>query len=286
MKLTSLSLTTNNAPAPKLKNLFRLLLIASIVLGGIAASAQSNLVYVVTMQQQFGTVDLSSGVFQPIGPPTPEPVANLVWGPGGALYTITVSGNLDTINPLTGVVTVVGATGLGYNAFDLVGVNGKLYATDFSNSIYSVDPTSGLATLVGPTGMPADPAVPFSVNGDGTINLCDESLYSYAGKLYGTFDAFMLDPNTLTDTTVVGANLYQIDPTTGSTTVVGPTQMNIGATVDMAGTFYAFHLMQSGPVLSSQVETLDLSTGKTTFVINVDPAAGAIFGVAPVRGRR
>jgi hypothetical protein len=58
--------------------------------------------------------------------------------------------------------------------FDLAGVNGKLYLTDFSNNLYSVNPNTGTATMIGPTGMPPDPHVPFTVNPDGTINLCDE----------------------------------------------------------------------------------------------------------------
>ena len=47
--------------------------------------------YVVTGYQQFGTIDLKTGVFHQIGPPTPEGQSNLVPGPEGRLYSLTYS---------------------------------------------------------------------------------------------------------------------------------------------------------------------------------------------------
>jgi hypothetical protein len=166
-------------------------LIASLTLILFAASASAEpLVYVVTSNNQFGTIDLATGAFHPIGAPTPEGQSNLVWGPDGSLLSLTYSGNLEKINPATGGTTVIGATGLGSNAFDLAEVRGKLYATDFSNNIYSVDPKTGAAHFLRATGLPPDPNIPFSTNPDGTVNLCDESLYGVHGKLYATFDSF------------------------------------------------------------------------------------------------
>lgn len=264
-----------------------LVLAASLL---VATASAQNQVYVVTSNQQFGTVDLSNGAFHQIGANTPEGQANLVWGPQGVLYSLTFSGNLEKIDPATGAATVVGPTGLGFNAFDLGGVRGNLYATDFGNNIYSVDPNTGAASLLAATGMPADPAIPFTFNADGTMNLCDETLYGLSGQLYATFDAFTLDPGTLAVTPTVAAGLYRIDPATGAATFIAPTDMNLGSTVATSSGFYAFKWITTaftefGPQPQSEITKLNLVTGQTSVIGLVDPAAGGITGAAPVRVR-
>lgn len=265
----------------------------ALLLGAGSASAQRS-VYVVTVFQQFGTVDLGTGAFHQIGASTPEPDANLVWGPDGFLRSITASGNLVKINPVTGETTVIGQTGLGFNAFDLAEVRGKLYLTDFSNNIYSVDPQTGAATLLGATGMPPDPTVPFTLNPDGTFNLCDETFYGIHGKLYASFDSFAVDPNPgdpnyLAITTHVAPALYEIDPSTGIASRVGATDLGLGASFEMDGRVFAFKSVVTGfadgfPEGLNQLFTLDLETGATRFLQNIDLAAGPISGAAPVRG--
>lgn len=250
----------------------------------IPASAQQ--VYVVTSNQQFGTVNLGNGAFQQIGSITPEGQANLVWGRGGILYSLTYSGNLEKIDPATGDTTVIGPTGLGFNAFELATARGRLYATDFSNNIYLVNPQTGAATLLAATGMPPDPAIPFTFNSDGSINLCDETLYGIGDQLYATFDAFTLDPVSLTVHSTVPPALYRIDPSTGAATVVAPTDLNIGATVRAFGTTYAFKwdttgFTDFGPQVQSEIAVFNLQNGQTGFVTLVDAAAGGITGVAP-----
>jgi hypothetical protein len=262
-----------------------------LVATGVAEGPAQRFVYVVTSNQQFGTVNLDTGAFAQIGPNTPEGQANLVWGQDGSLFSLTYSGNLEAINPVTGVTTVVGQTGLYFNAFDLAGVQGQLYATDFANNIYSVDPRTGAAALIRATGIPPDPSIPFTVNNDGTINLCDESFYGVAGRLFATFDAFTLDPVTLAKTPVVSPTIYEIDPRTGVATLVAPTALNVGATVEMAGRFYGFQWMatgftEAGPQIVSELVTLDLSNGIDQPRLQIDQAAGGITGAAPVRGGR
>jgi len=257
----------------------------------LVVSAAAQQVYVVTSNQQFGAVDLASGAFHQIGPLTPEGQANLVWGPQGVLYSLTYSGNLEKIDPATGATTVVGPTGLGFNAFDLAGVRGQLYVTDFSNNIYSVNARTGAATLLAATGIPADPAVPFTFNNDGTMNLCDEAFYGVGGKLYAIFDAFTLDPATLAVNLTVQPGLYQIDPLSGLASYIAPTDPDLGALVQVNGGVYAFRWLffgfgDFGPIPQSQVARLDLATGQTSVVSNVDPAAGGITGAAPFLGRR
>lgn len=272
------------------KRVTQLALVLSLAAGLLGASASAQpLVYVVTLSQQFGTVDLATGAFRAIGAPTPEGLANLVWGPDGSLLSISVSGNLVKIDPATGETTVIGQTGLSFNAFDLAEVRGKLYLTDFSNNLYSVDPETGAATFLRATGIPPDPTIPFTWDGD-NLNLCDESLYGVDGKLYATFDSFAVNQNNLAIDTKVAPSLYQIDPSTGAATPVGATDLHLGASVEVNGKFYAFRLVLTGfvdgfPQAYSQLVRLDRATGKTTFVRNIDPAAGPIFGAAPVRRR-
>jgi hypothetical protein len=140
--------------------------------------------------------------------------------------------------------------------------------------------------------MPADPEAPFTTNPNGTLNLCDQTFYSDGGSLYVTFDAFNIDPATLVidkdpADASVGPALYRINPSTGAATLVGPTYFQLGATVAQGGRFYAFRLSATGfaggaPIAFSELYTLDLATGQPQFLRTIDPAAGTIFGAAPV----
>jgi hypothetical protein len=255
----------------------------------IPANAGST-VYVVTLNAvnfstQFGVVDLASGSFHAIGGATPEQQESLVWGPNGLLYTLgSASGNLETINPATGVTTVVGPTGLPSLApgvssvFSLADLNGKLYLTDHGANFYSVNPITGAATLIGPTGMPPDPAVPGSLNPDGTLNFCDQIFNAVGGKLYGTFDSYTFNPVSGTVASVVTPpNLWRINPSTGLASLIGSTNLNLDGGVELNGKFYAFY----EPNVTSQLVTLDLASGNTTFLENINPNAGLIFGAAP-----
>jgi hypothetical protein len=280
-----------------LRRVMQLSIVVSLVLIFLASAASAApLVYVVTGTQQFGTVDLNTGQFTPIGNGTPDALSNLVWLKGN-LFTVTISGpnigSLARINPSTGEERVIGQTGLGFNIFDLGEARGKLFATDLSNNIYSVDPESGVATIIRATGIPPDPNVPLTFNSDGTFNLCDEGLYSVGGKLFATFDSFAIDPNQTPPTrpheNVLPA-LYQIDPSTGEATPVASTDWQLTAIVDVQGKFYgfrgvidAFDFTFDFPIGHAEVVRLDLSTGQTTKVSNVDPSIGPIFGAAPVR---
>lgn len=253
-----------------------------------AAGVAQNLIYVVDYNNQFGTVDLSTGAFTQIGAPTPEPLGGLVWV-HGSLLSLSVFGNLDKIDPLTGNVTVIGQTGLGSNANQLATLDGRLYATDVSNNLYAVDPGTGVATLIGATGIPPVTHAPFTFNADGTLNLFDESLYASGGKLYATFDAFKVDPITLAVTPWVNAALYEIDPSTGEAKLIGPTLLGMGGAVVAHGKFYGIESAIVGfdqygnPLVQDQLYAIDLSSGAVEFVKNLDSGEGAIFGAAPVR---
>ena len=155
-------------------------------------------------------------------------------------------------------------------------LGGSFYATDFANNLYSVDPATGAATLIGPTGMPAVTVAPFSQNPDGTFNVFSENFVSAHGRLYANFATATTDFVTVTP--VIPGALYQIDPSTGRATWIAPTDPNITAMVNVNDTVYAFD------VYTNQVLTLDLTTGQTAPVSDVDPAVmHLIAGATPAR---
>jgi hypothetical protein len=278
--------------------------LASIVLLALAwftASASAEpFVYVVTLSQQFGTIDLANGSFHAIGNPTPDIMADLVWGPDGFLYSLTTSGNdigsLAKINPTTGkIMGKTKPTGLSYNVFSLGAVGGNLYITDLSNNIYSLNPVTGAATLIKASGVPPDPNIPFTFNNDGTFNLCDEGFYGIGGELYATFDSFAIDVNstipTIADLFVPPA-LYRIDPATGSATYVAETSPQLTALVQVNGQTYAFKGVLDGfdhtfnfPIVHNQLVTFDLATGEIKTLTDVDPSIGVVFGATPIKSR-
>jgi len=135
---------------------------------------------------------------------------------------------------------------------------------------------TGAATIIGPTGIPPLPFTLLASNPDGTFNVYDQALFNANGKLYATFDAITVNSTTLeVGTVVIPGSLYQIDPTTGIATLIGPTDLGLGAVADVNGTFYAF---KNG---ASQLVTLDLANGRTSVVTDFDPAAGIISGASP-----
>jgi hypothetical protein len=259
----------------------KLIVLLAPLLFTVSARADS-FAYVVTDSDQFGTLNLSTGAFHQIGADTPGQQFNLVPGPNGSLFSLTLSGNLESINTATGVTTVFGATGLGaYNVGSLAEVGGTLYATDGSNNLYTVSVTTGAAHLIGPTGIPAFATPPA---------LSDESLYGVGGKLYATFDNFKLPLSS--PVLITPPALYQINTSTGVAAEVGPTRLNLSASVDANGTFYVFKkgladatCVGPAPVpCRSDAEefTLNLANGNTSFVTDVSPGATAIYGASPV----
>jgi hypothetical protein len=252
-----------------------------------ASASHSLLVYVITGNLQFGVLELHSGAFLPIGPDLPPDIGGgLVPGRGKSLLSLAFSGNLVAIDPVKGTTSVVGRTGLGdcstptspcgSNSANAIGrLDGSLYATDFANNLYSVDSQSGAAKLIGPTGMPAVPFIPLSTSPTGT-NVLNESLFSARGKLYANFAAGVLHPGG-PPTIVIPPALYQINPKTGQAKWIAPTDFGLTSIVTVNGTVYAFK------AATGQVVTLDVATGQTSAVSDLDPAARLIGGATPAR---
>jgi hypothetical protein len=83
----------------------------------------------------------------------------------------------------------------------------------------------------------------------------------------------------------VSPALYQIDPTTGVATQIGPTYLYLDASIKLDGTLYAFLAQLTGfpggfPAAFTELEKVDVTTGAVTFLRVVDVSAGVIFGAS------
>lgn len=263
----------------------KIVLALTLALSTAAAKADST-VYVLSGSGQFGTMNLATGSFTPIGPGISVGTGGLVQGPGGNLLSLGFNGDLNSINPSTGALSVIHATGLGdcslptspcgSNSANIIGKAGSnIYATDFANNLYSVNPTTGVATLIGATGIPGLPFIPLSpVPGDpdGSFYFYDESLFDYGGNLYANFDTGIFDPTTFTPTPLIDAELYKINTLTGLATAITPTAFGLSTITNVNGTVFGFD------DATGQVLNLNMTDGSTTFVSDTDPAVGLVGG--------
>ena len=118
-------------------------------------AAAGPLAYAVNFVGQFGSIDISSGVFTPIGPGTPNGIDGIGGVPGGPFYGVdAATGHLLSIGT-NGSITDVGDTGTGGN-FGPTGIsinssltNGTLYGLDFQDRLVSLNPSTGAATILG-----------------------------------------------------------------------------------------------------------------------------------------
>ena len=83
--------------------------VLAALLCGLAASAFAGpLVYVIGNNDEgigrLGTVDVSTGAFQQIGPTAPVGTEGLALGPNGSLFTVAFSGDLYSISPTSGCI--------------------------------------------------------------------------------------------------------------------------------------------------------------------------------------
>lgn len=268
----------------------QLLIAATCLTCSITVGSASSFFYIVTGSPtgsgQFGRLDGTTGSFTQIGGNIPG-TQGLVATANGSLLTLTFAGDLARINPTTGAFTVIGPTGLSdcsvpgvspcgpHSSYSIAAVGGQTYLTDFSGNLYTVNVATGAAKPATATGIPPVPFTPgVPIDADGSFGITDQGLFAANGKLYSTFDVGIFNPTTHHLTSVVEPALYEIDPVTGKTTVIGATASTIGAVTVDDGAYYAFDDLQS------KILTLDLKTGDTTFASNFDPAIGIITGAS------
>ncbi len=208
-----------------------------------AVMADGLIAYEATGSNNFGTVDLNTGVYTQIGN-----MGLTLSGLGvanGALYGGGYySSTLYSVNPTSGALTAVGTGSIAY------GLTGStltgLYALDTSGAnLYSINPSTGATTLIGPTGI---------------------SFTDYSG--------FSTNSSTLYLTTLT--SLYTLNTNTGAATLVGSTGAGIGALVTENGILYG------GVESPLSVNTVNPATGALTFVASASGTYGNFWGLAPV----
>jgi len=272
-------------------------MLAALALAQPAPSGTNPLVYVLTNNPQtgaagFGAAHLGSGAFVPIGTTLPPDLGHaLAPARGGSLLSLAYSGKLYSINPHSGAASVVGLTGLGDcttpaspcgpNSANTLGMlDGRYYALDFSQNLYALDPATGATKLIGPTGIPPITFVPLTIDpSNAKLNVYEENLFTFRGKLYANFDTGQIDLSNGSETAVISPALYEIDPETGKAKTIAPTQVGLLTVVNVNGIVYAFDAPNDRFVL------LDPETGRTKVVSNLDPSAGLVCGATPVPAR-
>lgn len=211
--------------------------VVALIAAAISAPARADITtYVGGGSGAFGTINLNTGAFTPIGPSFGFVPAGLV-SYNGLLYATSydANGTLYSVNPITGSLTSLGNSGIFY--FGGIGATTSgIYRLDQSSNLYSINPANGKATLVGPTGAPVGPSW--------------RDLSSGGSQLYfGN-----------------GPDLFLINTTTGAARLVGafggPSQ--IGAMVYENGILYG---ADQGRGL---IVTINVVTGLAT------PIAGAV----------
>jgi len=193
---------------------------AFLLAGGTVTLSAGTIVYEDTSSSQFGTINLSSGVFSQIG--SLSQVNTGLGVSGNGLYTGAFNtGNLFEIDPGTGALTMIGSSSINY--LDTGSTTSGLYAIGGANSagaalsLFSINPTTGASTLIGALGLSISTTVADSFG-----------LSTGSGALY-----FSFGPSFSSDT------LYTLDTTTGSATAVGAIGLEaVSASVLSGGTLW------------------------------------------------
>jgi hypothetical protein len=215
------------------------------VLASAGAVMADNIAYEATGSDNFGTVNLNTGVYTQIGN-----MGQLLSGLGvanGAIYGGVEGGStLYRVNTANGALTAIGSGNMNY--WDTGSTLSGLYALGTDGYLYSINPSTGATTSIGSIG--------FSKGAVGTIGLSTNS-----GTLYLT----------------VNANLYTLNTATGAATLVGNTSTSgIGALVTESGTLYG------GVSSPLSIYILNPGTGAGMFVANQSAAYGNFWGLTPL----
>lgn len=175
-----------------------------------------NAVYAAEFDQannQFGTINLFTGTFTPIGSYGSAVINDIAYAPNGTLYGI--EGNsLVTFNLKTAAITTVGTFNVsGLESLAFQPGTGKLYAAS-QGALYTVNTTTASTSLVGNFGTPTG----LNDNGQNIRFAADGDLY---------------DTNTSTNGTSTG--LYHLSLTSGSATFLGNVQGYVNLVLANAG---------------------------------------------------
>jgi len=232
-----------------------LLLGAGAILFPIQEAKADVVVYAGAYFEQYGTLDLTTGVFTLLGTPGDQAGFGEL---GGNLYAGDGNGDTSSVNPANGKDTFIGTGSTTYDTFGstttgLYAVSHPTGANPFLT--YSVNPSTGVATLLGSTGQDINP------NG-GTAGLSAGS-----NTLYWTWTS---GPHSI---------LYSLNLTTGFANEIGDTGGFIGALVYVNGTLYGEDVISDGIDILNTSDGLATPTGVT---VSGAPRSELLYGMAPL----
>jgi uncharacterized protein (TIGR03437 family) len=207
--------------------------------------------------QQFGTVDLNTGAYTPIGNLS-ESLEGLGVA-GGKLYGAGAnyfhSQSLYEVNLANGGLTDVGSSSIYFTAFGST-LNG-LYATDGSGYLYSIDPATGASTAIG----------------NGLLPQC------------GTGGGMSTNSATLYLT--CGTSLYTVNVTNGTPTLVGTIgdplpdgdgSVQVNALTFINGTLYGGINSETSASAAISINPTDAAAGPPAQL----QGAYGFYGLAPI----
>jgi hypothetical protein len=229
-----------------LKTISKALVLLGMLSGPIAASADP-IAYATIDGGNFGTLDLSTGVFSLLGT-SATTVAGLGVFNGslyGGAYT---GGTLYSINPSNGAETTIGSASITYDDFGSTPTGG-LFALNGSGELYSVNAGNGSVKDVGNIG--------FGISGDS--NLSNDS-----GTLY----------------LVSNSNLYTVNTGTGAATLIGASGTGASGLVFDNGTLYgatnSVYTFNTTTGAATAVAGLSGSGAGLVFGLASDPITSAV----------
>lgn len=159
---------------------------------------------------EFGTIDLTNGIFAPIAPLTGVPTGTTVTGitvaPNGSAYLSSAT-DLYSLNLATGAATLIGPMTGATLVIDITADNaGRLYGHDIAlDSLVSIDSLTGAATVVGPTGLAANFAQ--GMDFDWSTNTLYATIYTGGGTgRFVSWDTTTGAVTTIVDTGAAGWN--------------------------------------------------------------------------------
>ncbi|MHC4082386.1 MAG: hypothetical protein ACYSU2_13820 [Planctomycetota bacterium] len=171
------------------------------------------------INQQYGTVDLTTGDFTQLGQLSgiADPTANVsgmsVDPVSGNWYMSVIEGgmaNLYSGDIATGAFSLVGNIGFSLNIDLAIDSQGNAYGHDIDgDQLISIDLATGLGTAIGPTGQPANFAQ--GMDFDYANDMLYATVYTGGGTgVFGTFDLATGFFNVLQDTTPLNAEMEMV----------------------------------------------------------------------------
>jgi hypothetical protein len=226
---------------------FKILATGLILAFGLSATP---LVWEATGNNQFGTLDLSTGAFTQL--------SNLGFTPSGlgevgdALYTSEFGGStLYSVNQTTGALSVIGT--LSNQSYYVFGsTTTGLYMVDNLGGLWNINPATGHNTFIGASGLMMS-----DQNGNAlTIGMSTGSNILYVS---------------------LGNNIYTINTSTGLASFIGTSgSTDFGALISVSNTVYG-----SSIVSPNSIYTFDPTTGLAAFLTN-NQSSDYAFGLAAI----